>query len=423
MFEQPPDAAIAPPLQLRYAPQPEQPLPLTVRLFLTVDEEFTDNADQTKNNRRSEFRTRIVPGISVRADRPSATFSLSYAPEVVIPHSTSGDTELNQNLSARALLWPTGRFQLSISDDFTDSNDFRDVRDPGSRQTGTGNFITNTATIEAAYVLARLRTALGYTNIINQEDQGTITDTRITHIVRPNALYTDPRFSLGGGFEVTRGDENSSLSVPYWDYKGDGRFLYVVTPTISAGVTGFYQFHEPDVGRDSTLGRSRAIGTVAIGPDGNLQAEAGADVFAHQADDTKVRPSFLAAYTHRFVPFTVSARYEQGYKSDFEELDSGGVTFTRSAGIFLTSSYFRDLTGTFGIRYEENEFEQTTLFGAPAGTTDRTWSFDLELRYMIVRSLFLITGYTGTIRNSTQESAEFYENRVHLGVTYQYDLF
>lgn len=422
MFERQPDVA-APLRQLRFAPAPTEPFPLNVRLFLTAEEEFTDNADQTKDNRRSEFRTRIAPGISVRADRPSATVGLSYAPEVLFPRNSIGDTEVNQNASLRATLWPAGRFQFSLADDFTDSNDFRDVQDPGTRRRGAADFLQNQVTAEAAYALPRLRTALAYTNVINQRRDLPVDDTRIAHIVRPNMLYRDPRFSAAGSFALTRGNENSSLVTPYWRYEGDGRYLHVVTPTISAGLTGKYAFQEPDEGRSFTLGRGRAIAAVGVGPSGTLQAEAGADFFTRQDESTKIRPSFLASYTHRFFAFAVTARYEEGYRADFEDVDSGGITFTRSAGVFLTSAFFRNLVATLGVRYEENKFQDTTVLGATAGTTDRTWDVDVELRYLLVRSLFLTAAYTGTFRTSTDVTAEFNENRARLGLTYEYNLF
>jgi hypothetical protein len=421
MFEQRPDAA-APPRQLRFAPPLELVTPLTVQLFLSAEEEFTDNADQTKDNRRSEFGTRVVPGISIRADRPVGSFSLSYAPQVFLPRNSIGDTELNQRLTARAALFPTGKFQVNIADDFTDSNDFRDVEDPGSRRTGRTDFLRNTVTAEAAYAFPKLRTGLAYTNIITQEDRGG-TDTRITHVVRPNATYIDPRFTVGGSFGLTRGDENSSISTPYWNYGADGRFQYVVTPTIGAGLAGSYEFQEPDTGSHFSLGRGRVTSTIGVGPEGKLEAAAGVDVFSREEDTTLVRPSFLAAYTHRFATFAVTARYEQGFRSRFQDVDSSGVTFTRSAGLFFTTAFFRNTVGTLGLRYEENEFQDTTVLGAPAGTTDHTWSVDVEVRYMIIRSLFLVAGYNGVIRTSTQDSAEFYENRVRLGMTYQYTLF
>jgi len=422
MFERIPDAS-APIRQLRFAPSIGEPIPLSVQLFLTAEEEYTDNADQTKNNRRSEFRTRVVPGLAVRVDRPLANLSLSYAPEVVIPNNSIGETELNQNLSARFSLWPSGKLRFTVAEDFTDSSDFSDVQDPGTRRTGTGDFIRNQVTAEAAYVLPKLRTAFAYTNIINQEDVG-FTDTRIAHIVRPTAAYTDPRFSLSGAFDLTRGDENSSVAVPYWRYGGEARYLHVLTPTVSAGLTGTYVFQEPDVGQNFTIGRLRALATVQIGRDGTAEAEVGADAFRlREEDSVEFRPSGALSYTHRFFALAITARYEQGYELGYEDVDSTGTTFTRSAGVFLSSALFRNLTTTLGFRYEENTFQFSTIQGVAAGTRDRTYSIDAGIRYLLVRSLYLSLGYTGTFRISSQDTAEFNENRVRLGLTYQYGLF
>jgi len=423
MFERSPEV-IAPLRQLHFAPVPEEPFPFTVRLLLSAEEEFTDNVNQTQDNRKSEFRTRIVPGISVRADRPWVNLGLSYAPEVFIPRNSIGDTEINQNLSARALLWPTGRFQASLAEDYTDSHDFRDVQDPGSRQTGANNFKQNVATAEVAYLFPQLRTALAYTNIVNvdQQDVGG-SDTRISHTVRPSAAYTDARINLSGSAGVTRGDLDSSVSTPYWRYDGDGLFLYVFTPALRAGLTGFYQYQEPDSGLHFTMGRGRATGIFDLGPSGTLEVAAGADTFTREDDAAKVRPSFLFAYTYRFVAFAVTARVEQGLQNRAENVDNTGATFTRSAGIFLTSSFFRDLTMTLGGRYEENTFLGTTVQSPTAGTKDRTWAVDAELRYLLVRSLFLTLAYDGTFRTSTQEGSGFNENRVRMGATYQYSLF
>jgi len=197
MFErQPDDPNVI--RELRLAPVPEEPSLFAVRLSLTAEEEFTDNAFQTKDNRVSQISTRLTPGISIRADRPWVNASLSYAPSVFIQNNSIGDTEVNQNLSLRAALWPTGRFQFNVADDFINSNDFRDVQNIGTRQTGNNPYLQNTATAEAAYVWPRLRTALAYTNVINQDEQGTVTDTRIAHIVRPNVVYTDTRVTVGG---------------------------------------------------------------------------------------------------------------------------------------------------------------------------------------------------------------------------------
>ena len=425
MFERQPYDASAPIRESRFAPAPGPGLPFSVRLFLTAEEEFTDNANQTKENRKSEFSTRVTPGIAIGAARPWADFSLSYAPSVFIQNNSIDDTELNQSLSARAALWPGGRFQFNLADNFTDSNDFRDQQDPGSRLTGTTPFIENVVTAEAAYVLPRLRTALAYTNTYYQTETAGSTDTRIDNAGRASVAYTEPRFNLAGSYTLTRGNESSSVEIPYWRHAGDARFGYVITPAISAILFGSYEYQEPDTGDYFTTGTGRLGGTFAIGPQGTLELQGGFSAFTTQGADTEVRPSFLVAYSHRFAAFVVRADFLSGFENQTSAIDSTGLTYTRSAGIFVTTSelLFRNLTGTVGIRWTEDEFFQTSTFGGPPGTKDRTWDFDVSISYLLARSLSLVLGYTGTIRDSSQNSADFYENRVRLGLRYDYTLF
>jgi uncharacterized protein (PEP-CTERM system associated) len=197
-----------------------------------------------------------------------------------------------------------------------------------------------------------------------------------------------------------------------------------VTPAITANVNGSYQFQVPDAGAHFATGRGLAGGTVALGPDGTLSLLGGVSLYATEGQETKVRPSGSLAYTQRFATFVLSARFESGYVNNSSAIDATGVTFTRSAGVFLTTTQllFRELTATLGVRWVENQFEQSSTFGGPPGTKDRTWDFDASLSYPLARSLSLGLGYTGTIRTSTQSSADFYENRVRLGLTYQYNL-
>jgi Putative beta-barrel porin 2 len=419
-------SASAPLLQLRLAPLPEEPTLFRVQLALTAEEEYTDNANQTKDNRQSEFRTRLTPGISIRADRPLGNFSLAYAPQVFIPDNSIGNTEMNQNLSIRAGLRPEGKFQFNIADDFLYTNNWQDLQNPGAGRGETNantNWLQNRIAGEAAYVLSRVRTAVAYTNIINRDDSVGFFDTRVTHIFRPDILYTNPRFNIGGAVTVTRGDENSSVVIPYWSYKGEGRYGYAFTPAITAGMTGYYEYQDFDTGGLFSLGRGMVTANVAVGTGGMFNLGAGADVFDAQGAPVEVRPNFLLDYTHRFLGVAVSARYEQGYVNRFNDIGNSGVTFTRSAGVFLTSSILRDLTATLGIRYEENDYQITTVYGQPAGTKDRTVAADVALRYLLVRSLFLTLGYTGTFRLSTQQANEFNENIFRAGLTYEYGFF
>jgi len=208
--------------------------------------------------------------------------------------------------------------------------------------------------------------AAAYTNTLYQTDVG-FTDTRIDQTGRASAAYTDPHYSLAGSYSVTRGNENSSREIPYWTQLGDAQFGYVFTPTISGVLIGSYEYQEPDIGEPFATGIGRVGGTFALGPDGTFELQGGFSTFMTQGADTKLRPSFLLAYSQRFATFVVRADFLSGFDNRSDALDSTGVTFTRSAGIFVTNTelLFRQLTGTVGVRWTEEEFQQTSTFGGP----------------------------------------------------------
>jgi uncharacterized protein (PEP-CTERM system associated) len=67
-----------------------------LQLSLGVQEEFTDNANQTNTNRQSEWSTSITPGISLGIDRPLAKLNLAYFPSFFISNTNADDNNVNQ---------------------------------------------------------------------------------------------------------------------------------------------------------------------------------------------------------------------------------------------------------------------------------------------------------------------------------------
>ena len=64
-----------PPAQIRFGPgaAPAEAPPISVRAFITVEEEWTDNANLQKTNREAEFRTRVAPGVALSVQRQQST--------------------------------------------------------------------------------------------------------------------------------------------------------------------------------------------------------------------------------------------------------------------------------------------------------------------------------------------------------------
>ncbi len=395
----------------------------SAQTFITVDEEFTDNADETKHNRRSEFRTSIAPGLAAHVDRLNSNFAFIYAPRFFYP-SRLDDSRFDQNLTLRSGWNPSPFIRLNLSEDLIYANDFRFQQNPGTRRTGTTKFLTNQGTMGIAYVPPNGRIGLSYSNVL-QRDYSAGGDNSVTHNVRTDGLLTNPRLSLAGSYTLTRGEFD--ISSPYWEHTVESRVTRVLTPTLSGTLSGRLRYHEPDTGANLTTGRARIGGTGAVGPYGTFTAEAGVSVFAQQNASTNVRPSILVTWSQLFNAFSVSATYSEDYHSNFQELSNTGVTYTRSAGLVLatTGLLFRNLVATLTGYWVENKFQQTTVgaTGVTAGTVDKTWNVGVEIRYFILRPLSLVTGYTAVIRTSTDPTVGFVENRVHLGLTYQYQIF
>jgi hypothetical protein len=398
-----------------------------VQPFLSIEEEFTDNADQQKDNRRSEFRTSIAPGAAARIQRPLGTFALVYAPRYFFPDNRLQDGALDHNLTIREVWTPTPRIRLNVGDDFVDSTDFRDVEDPGTRRTGRARFLRNQATGEVAYTPPETegQGALSYTHILVIDDrpQGEFSQ---THIFRATGEYTSPltQAKLGGSYALTRGE--LELEPSYWEHALQGRAIRPFTSSISGTLSGLATYHDAqDPGQDFTIGRFRLGGILYLGPNGSLEAEAGPEVFAPMEDEVKIRPGFGFTWIQRFTLFSLLARYEEGFRGTFAAVENLGVTRTRTASLLLTTTDLplRDLLVTLEARWEENRFEQATVAGATAGTVDRTWDLEAGIRYYLARPLSLTLGYVFTIRTSTDRSAEFIENRVRVGLTYQYNVF
>jgi len=419
------------PIPLGLAPPFEAPRGYGLQLFVTVQEEFTDNATQSKENPKSDFRTYISPGIAYRLERPQASLNLNYAPTFTFSARGLEDNRVNQYLSLRGTWNPGPYLRLGVTEDIAYSTDFLAQGDLGSRRTGATPYLTNTGSFEASYVSPRGRLGLRYTNILNQQYDVPLPDDSLTQIGRLDGDLTDPRVTLGGSYWVTRGD--FEVSSPYWENNGEARIRWTLLPVLTGTFSGLFTHHDADrvLSPDYITGRSRVGAVWSYGPTGSVEAAAGADVFSPQNPSpllledvgTKVRPSVSVRWTHGFRPFTLSAAYDQTYQANLTSIDNAGLSFTRTAGVTLTTgALFRDLTATLAFNWVSNEFQQTTT-RVREGTKDQTWNVEAGIRYYILRPLSLTLGYVLTLRDSTDPTAGFVENRVRFGLTYQHDLF
>ena len=404
-------------------PAQEGPPPdLLIQPFVTVSEAYTDNAQQTKDNRTGEFQTNIAPGIRLNYNRPQSSLNFVYNPSFYFPSNTEVDSnEVNQYLSLRGAWNPGARLQFNIAEDYIESNQSQDLQNPGSAYTGTGGYKTNTVATTAAYVMPQFRTALTYTNQFTTEDQQQLNN-NMTNAGNLAAEITDQRTTYTGAYTVTRGDFSNAPNASYWDQLGTGRVAYTLTPVINLTGFGAFQWHQQDEGDafNFILGQARVGATFNLAGDRSLlNIQGGALVYNPAQGETKVRPTFLIGWTQRLAySSSVTASFESTYASNFSGVAPTGLSYVRSASLILATNYFRDLTATLGGAWYWQDFLQTTPEGGPAGTKQETWSVQARVQYLFSRFLSMAIYYNLTDRTS---GGPYLENIVGISATASYD--
>ena len=412
------------PIRLGPPGQGETPPDFRLSTFVTVSQEFTDNALQQKNDRQSEFRTNIAPGTSLKYERPNTTLNVVYVPKFVIPINTDIESShVNQDLTLRTAWRPGTRLQFNLSEDFTQSNDSRDIQNVGTAHTGTGVFTNNRATAEAAYVAPQYRTALSYTNSLAIDNTSRMND-NMGHTGVASAEFTIPRATLSGSYTLTRGEYPNASMASYWEQDGLGRVNYSLTPTINATGLGSFTWNKKDEGDTNNfmLGKAQVGATVTLGPEGSIVvAEAGGQIYAPEQGNSKISPSGRIAWTQRFSYASLTASYDYGFQNNSLGISPTGLSEVSSAALLLETATFRDVTATLGGRWNREHREQTTSAGGPSGTWTTTWEARAGIRYLILRSLTLALNYVLTNRTSDQPNNEYVENNIQLSLNYNYD--
>ena len=134
-------------------------------------------------------------------------------------------------------------------------------------------------------------------------------------------------------------------------------------------------------------------------------------------------PSGLVTFTQRFSSLLLTAAYEHGYRSRFQDIRNTGVSEVRSASIFVSSTAFRDLASFAGRPLELGEARTEYRGGRAAGFHRIHLDVEARLRYMLLRNLALNLAYLLTVRTATLPSDEYLENRLQISLTYSFANF
>ncbi|HTX52483.1 MAG TPA: outer membrane beta-barrel protein [Candidatus Baltobacteraceae bacterium] len=427
----------------------EAPPDFRLQTFVTVSEEFTNNAHQTKNNQLSEWITTIAPGIALDWNRPNTNLNFAYVPRFYFPSNHQQDSnQTDNNLTLRAALRPFDRVQFRLSEDFAQNSNYNSQQNIGSLAT-QGNTTTNTVNVAGDYSLPWMQASLGYTNSYSTQSVNSQDNTN-TNTGQLSVNFTNPTWSsIRGTYAVVRGDYPNLSPLSYWEQDWTTGATYVLSPRINLTADGTAVWHQTDnlATQDFVQGGGRVGATIfltggatggeapfapppaygsglaapVVTPSGTfLTLQAGGQYNAPKQGNSTAIPSFLLAYNQRFSYFNVTASFDSGFQNNYSGTSPTGVSRTRSAGLLVSGTMFRLLTPSAGVRWYWQQYESNTSYG-PAGTKVGTFEVDANLTYQALRTLAVVLGYVYTDRTSTFSSNQFMENRVQLSVSFNYD--
>jgi len=209
---------------------------------ISVSEEYTDNVFETRDFKRSDFITRLIPGLAFRYNSAFWDWDVGYAFDYRFFAKNTRDDDYTHNVNARGLtrlisdalfLEVTDVYQrvsLNVARDYTEESLY-------GNQSDSNNFTASPYFNFRLGSNSTLRTGYRYINVWYKDPTGI---DRRQHVGFAEATYEySPRLSLSASYTYTHENSESSYDrhVPYvgfrYEYK-DRSFLFA-----QAGYTWF----------------------------------------------------------------------------------------------------------------------------------------------------------------------------------------
>ena len=423
----PPPATIpsAPEIIVPVPPLPERPTKtFDVRSSLGISEEYSDNFERNNEDKVSNFRSAVTPGLLVLFDRGFLTGRAGYTPTVFYDTAVD-EVGVNHAFIGQIAWQATPRLRLTASDAFAHTDE--PVRaDRLDLRRGRETFTTNLFTFTSDYVVEPYTLKGHYRHsYFSSEDDTTISHTpgvtASVSLARINTLtlgyqYLASETNVDGTPTVANAPtEDSSLT----GHEVTGTFSREVSRLLTAGVTAAFAVRDQDSSTDTTEFRRKSVSlfTNYVLPEklvvrasigvAQLDGELSGD------DILLTTNSDLSYYLGRAV---FGLRLERGFSETFEQGQNFGVVETSAVSGSVGYRFTPLLSALVSGAYRENKFTGEGG-GGQAGQDDETITATASLTYQIFRWLSATLNYTYTDTKSSDALASYVENRVRLALT------
>jgi hypothetical protein len=357
---------------------------VTLTPSLSVSEEFNDNIFSDNENRQWDFITSFTPALALYVNGPAYQLNAGYSfsADIYARESSLSNAFARQNLVASGFYQLTPRLMVTASEAFTydaNSNAFSTQNfSAGSQESWTNHLSPgvswqmtplNNLSLRATYDLLRYGGEGSAVDSDTYSFQGTLTH-----------AFT-PRFSGNVGYNFTyrdpRGEDDSTTHTPTVG------FSYVLTPTLTASITG-----------------------------GASITELGGDTF--------VTPTGTVTLVQVFSFGLASLQYSRGVGVAG---GLGGTNDTQTvSGTLTLSTLLRDLFVVLRPTYSESE----SLSSDDSRSVDvKSFTLYLGARYQLAQYVTVFGGYTFLLQRTGGSSAnqvDIDQNRVRVGLQFGYPI-
>jgi len=378
--------------------------------LVTITEEYTDNFNQTRNNKDDEFSTRYQAVLSFEVIDKQNSFIIEYSPDYIDYMDKNEYDSWNHSVSLNAVLQPSKNTILTFSDSFDRSL---------SRTVRTNTFEkhdTNTGTASLRHQFGRNDYfSLSYNYAFDNYDTANQDEFK-TH--RPAAYimyWFTPKFGL---------DLNASYSKTEYEIstndletlQGDLRFLKKINPHFNAYVRYAHTYTEQTAG-------DHVVYNPSIGFEWNPTQDSGIVLgggilfqeYENNSDADSERFFLEFDIYKNFVFSRRNTLYITGssrYNDISEEAASLGFTINYQAGFLHTYRLTRRLSSELRWSYNLSEYDAPGV-----DRKDQTLNMGAGLVWSPLRWLSFNFSYTFTDFNTDSTLDDYQEHRAFISTT------
>jgi hypothetical protein len=430
---------------------------------IDIFEQYDDNIDLTRNNKKSDWITTVGPGFNVGVDSEHTKLNLDcfagysfYAKDSSRNTTSLGSTlSLDQRLSSHFSVRATDAFARTEDPITTENGVVTDVsRKRSVRYHNTGEAglsyqfgadygmasqtftRVGTSGFEAYQLVTANRLTAGYRNRLLESRSDQDEDSLGNEGFFTLATWFGPRF----GTELTGGITRATFEQPndftgeptedFYGYTGAVTLNYRWEP--SRRVYVGYQVREhrfdqtrPETGTQNYLVHQPMVGvSLGLGPNTTFDAEGGYWYQNVYGGNSRNGPAFGTALSTRQERLTLRVGGSGGYdESYFTSENLGFAKYYQAVGnadYQLTQALACFASGSYRWEKYYDTTEGTT--NQPTDRTDKTWHATAGFRYAFLRYLTFSLDGTHTELSSTEKDQEFTDNRATARLTWAYGI-